>query len=902
MRSAEGSEAKADCEDPMIKAACLIDDDSCPAECKDSESKDDDNTVVKSGDLAVTAKAAANTKILATWTADLDTITFKTSEDVEINKITLERYGYSKEEQITGIWLEDQDGNVIADSKTLSKDKVTLNLKKNYRTVDGKLEVTVVVKTEEASGTIGFKVTNVESSAKNTNLDDYSPYTYDVVDYAWSEVTVELKGSDKKYNYEEGESYEIARIKVAAGDAAVLVKGFTLTNAGKVDMKESLDELTIKADSKEVKAKYSVNKDDELVISFNDEVEIDMNKKTTFVLSASFKDFDDYWESIQYYIDEDADFTAVEKKNGTRVNLDIDAASKEKDDDDNYKYITTYTFNGGKIKLSNTKLGNVDAAQGSESIVVAEGNVTVTEPISKVEFDIVAKWEWAQYIKNLYFVIDGDEYDAGNPEETNEGLSFPFKGISIEKSGKIQFKVDIEDPREGIEGNPVINFAGSFNGEKLEGAKYDNVSKQYVQATDVAGSISFSKVTIQAAKAALENNLSTDVEFILNETSRKVVFDGTYTAKKGWDIDLNKFFIWSDEDISEAKNKITFYLFIDGEEVADTDTINVGNDDVKTAKTESFSDVRVEAGKSVKVKVEAEVEAYAETAGDLPADGAANFKLFLLWTDMSGNEDTGKWEEDLIGMKTKSKGSVTIPSKAQDKTAVLKKTNAEIATFTIKPSKNNDGITLEQLVLNWYIEEDDIEIADIKVNAWTEKDVVWRVADEYDVDEAANIAAGDLIYDLNEEIPSEGLTVTVLLKKKQTGHVGINLKSVNGKKFTNVYSKYLVDSLVTITKQDGQTLTLAVEHEDDAYSIAGMEFYALDTEDNECKFIKEVWEVKDGDTVTIARIDADQEICWVIYYVDWVENEEDFVPVEISKLAYPDYFKVSGKEIIIPAK
>lgn len=295
----------------------------------------------------------------------MDTLTFKTSEEVEISKITLERYGYSESDQITEVRLEDQDGNIIADGKSLTKDKVTLNIKKDYRKVDGEFEATVVVTTSGAAGTIGFKVTDVESTAKNLNLDDYNPYTYEVVEYVGSTVTVELKGSDKTYNYEEGESYEIARLKVSAGDNAVLVKGFTLTNAGKVDMKESLDELTVKADSKEIKAKASVNKDDELVITFNEDVEIDINKKVTFVLEASFKDFDDYGQAVEYYVAEEGDFNAVEKKNGTRVQLDITKANRTADH-------TVYTFNGGKIKLSNKKLGNVDAAQASEGTVVAE--------------------------------------------------------------------------------------------------------------------------------------------------------------------------------------------------------------------------------------------------------------------------------------------------------------------------------------------------------------------------------------------------------------------------------------------------------------------------------------------------------------------------------------------------
>jgi hypothetical protein len=46
-------------------------------------------------------------------------------------------------------------------------------------------------------------------------------------------------------------------------------------------------------------------------------------------------------------------------------------------------------------------------------------------------------------------------------------------------------------------------------------------------------------------------------------------------------------------------------LFIDGEEVADTDNT--------AGQEEAFSDVRVKADATVKVKVEAEVEAYGTT-------------------------------------------------------------------------------------------------------------------------------------------------------------------------------------------------------------------------------------------------------------------------------------------------
>jgi hypothetical protein len=62
MRSDEGG-ATVDCSDPAIELACELDSDKCPAECKEG-AKDEDNKVVKSGDLAVTAKAAEGRKAI----------------------------------------------------------------------------------------------------------------------------------------------------------------------------------------------------------------------------------------------------------------------------------------------------------------------------------------------------------------------------------------------------------------------------------------------------------------------------------------------------------------------------------------------------------------------------------------------------------------------------------------------------------------------------------------------------------------------------------------------------------------------------------------------------------------------------------------------------------------------
>jgi hypothetical protein len=184
----------------------------------------------------------------------LDTLTFKTSEEVEITKVVLERYGYSSPEDVENVRLEDSNGAKVAEAKGVnSKDQVTLTIKKDYRKVDGTADWTVVVQlTGVASGsTIGFKVTDVTSSAKDVDLGKYNPHLYDIVTYDAVKVSIDSKGTSKDYNYEEGEMYEVAKIKIKANTSALEVNGFTLTNnlpstsGDKVDLKKFLDKVEV---------------------------------------------------------------------------------------------------------------------------------------------------------------------------------------------------------------------------------------------------------------------------------------------------------------------------------------------------------------------------------------------------------------------------------------------------------------------------------------------------------------------------------------------------------------------------------------------------------------------------------------------------------------------------------
>jgi hypothetical protein len=111
--------------------------------------------------------------------------------------------------------------------------------------------------------------------------------------------------------------------------------------------------------------------------------------------------------------------------------------------------------------------------------------------------------------------------------------------------------------------------------------------------------------------------------------------------------------------------------------------------------TDTFKDVLVEAGKSVRVKVEAEVKAKEASTTILPLK-AGKFTLSLEGEDENDN-DAGYAERKTANMMIVNKGSVSITDSSVAKKAVLRKaSSAKIAEFTVKPDGAN-SVSLESI-------------------------------------------------------------------------------------------------------------------------------------------------------------------------------------------------------------
>jgi hypothetical protein len=137
-----------------------------------------------------------------------------------------------------------------------------------------------------------------------------------------------------------------------------------------MNLDDFVSDVKVTADGKEVSGlKFNVTKDNELVLNW-DTIEVEINKDVQLVVSIAMENLDKFGNVVRLVLNEQGDLNAVEKKTGARVSVDAPVKM-----DHSWR---VYTFNGSKIKFSNTKLSaTIDAAQGSEDVVIAQGKVTV---------------------------------------------------------------------------------------------------------------------------------------------------------------------------------------------------------------------------------------------------------------------------------------------------------------------------------------------------------------------------------------------------------------------------------------------------------------------------------------------------------------------------------------------
>jgi len=116
----------------------------------------------------------------------------------------------------------------------------------------------------------------------------------------------------------------------------------------------------------------------------------------------------------------------------------------------------------------------------------------------------------------MTLIVAGEEYDG-----TAVDGGFKFSKVVLEKSGKVQFKVDLqEEIADSIkEVTFQIGTKKSFDKAVFVDAEYEELKNEKVEQKDVSGSVKFVTLKVQAPKASLENTLSKSkaIEFIADK-------------------------------------------------------------------------------------------------------------------------------------------------------------------------------------------------------------------------------------------------------------------------------------------------------------------------------------------------------------------------------------------------
>jgi hypothetical protein len=103
-----------------------------------------------------------------------------------------------------------------------------------------------------------------------------------------------------------------------------------------------IDSVEVSVAGETVKANATINKDEELVVTFKKDVEISAKSSVEFVVSAGLNDdFDEYGKQIKF------EMTSISATDKNNARITIDTAGVN---------FVTYTFNGGKIKFTSNKL------------------------------------------------------------------------------------------------------------------------------------------------------------------------------------------------------------------------------------------------------------------------------------------------------------------------------------------------------------------------------------------------------------------------------------------------------------------------------------------------------------------------------------------------------------------
>jgi hypothetical protein len=188
--------------------------------------------------------------------------------------------------------------------------------------------------------------------------------------------------------------------------------------------------------------------------------------------------------------------------------------------------LATYTVNGGKMVFATASGApkTVEAGASYSDVVLAEGTLTVAEPIKLDTLVLNATLSSATHtlpkiLKKVRLEIGNSSYTATISGNTTAGTLTFDNEIYVSKTSKVKLIADIDSSAsdgETVSINPIKGDSFVNSGE------YQNSSNSFAPSTTMAGSITVAKLTIKAAKFNMTKTSSSSETKVVKTVNEEV--------------------------------------------------------------------------------------------------------------------------------------------------------------------------------------------------------------------------------------------------------------------------------------------------------------------------------------------------------------------------------------------
>lgn len=546
MQRADEGTTSAVCQTPENVLSCSLGLDTCPSECKTTE------TEVKAGSLNVSLNsdsAANGTQVPSTGTVKFAVVDFAaSSSDVSLKTVELKKVGLASVSDAVGkVWFEKNGVRVSGKATFTSEGTAVISFAPAYVVKAGEkatFDLYVELNTSEGQD-FQFASDIISTTAEQVNGSFTTPKLR-TAKYTVAPITIAMASTGSTYNAST-DAVELGAFSIANNDTSsetrdVEFKSIALRQNGNADL-TNLSNIILVRNGVTVAKNPTINGKD---ITFTIGDTVKDGATATYYIKANIDTVDTTSDTYQFVVRYETDVNAVESATDFRSTVTWKPT------------LGLYTVKGGDItfaKDSSIELSSNYAA-GSENVILMKGAITTRNAITLEDVTLTGN---NTGLSNLFSTI---YLQIGSS-------TLSYSPLSGEKVAKFLGTVTIN-------GTASVKMYGKLkDGATAQSLKFEDMklgsfgSAEYVSnsnaVTSYVGSIAGVTVTVQTSTLNITRNDALGNQTIAKGTNGLLTYGLSLTSDQWNGANVsNAVFTVDSNNTAELYNNAYVTLYVNG--------------------------------------------------------------------------------------------------------------------------------------------------------------------------------------------------------------------------------------------------------------------------------------------------------------------------------------------------